>query len=248
MTWLRDWYTLLRLAGRRFRSDADYLKFQTYQGILLIEFLQKQGVTLEGRVLDLGCGNGGYSEAMNDSGAYVVSLDLRQLVAPPPVFVCGSALELPFGNDRFRFVFCASVIEHVPQPRLLLEEIERILTPGGSAYISLPPFYSPVGGHQFKPFHLLGERIAVRLSGSGCTGFAKGCSSGGFNPLYPLTIRQVRNLVREVGLEITSITTRFFPVNMARIPLLGEFLTWHVQFVVRKPHCRSRSRDLAWPE
>ena len=31
------------------------------------------------------------------------------------------------------------------------------------------------------------------------------------------------------------MTTRFVPINVARIPLLGEFMTWHVQFLVRKP-------------
>jgi len=235
MRWLSDWYTLLRLANRRFRSEADYLEFQMYQGFLLMQFLHGQDVTLEGYVLDLGCGNGGYSKTMNESGAQIVSLDLRQLSTPPPVFVRGSALELPFDDDRFRFVFCASVIEHVPRPRLLLEEIKRVLTPGGKAYVSFPPFYSPVGGHQFKPYHLLGERLAVRLSRTGCMGYATGCEASYFNPLYPLTIRRASNLMSEVGLEIVSTTTRFFPMNMANIPLLGEFVTWHVQFVVHKP-------------
>ena len=232
MGWLRDWIVLLRLSRQRFRSAAHYQRFQVYQGTLLVRFLQREKVNLRQRVLDLGCGNGGYSQALHTAGAEVVSLDRLRPESPPASFTQGNALALPFADNTFPFIFCASLIEHVPYPHLLLEEIKRVLQPNGLAYISFPPFYSPVGGHQFKPYHLLGERLAVRLSGFGGERFATCFGDWG---LYPLTIRRARQMLEETGLQIRAMSTRFSPLNVACIPLLGEFLTWHVQFIACKP-------------
>jgi SAM-dependent methyltransferase len=231
MSWIQDWITLLKLASHRLRSDADYHRFQAYQGTLLVRFLQEQKVNLNQRVLDLGCGLGGYSYALRAAGAEVISVDLFSPPTPLDLFVCANALSLPFANESFPFVFCASLIEHVPRPRLLLEEIKRVLCFGGLAYISFPPFYSPVGGHQFKPYHLLGEKWAIRLAQYKYKTFATCFGEWG---LYPLTIRKVRQMLDETGFQIINVSVRFLPFNVARIPILGEFLTWHVQFLMRK--------------
>ena len=98
--------------------------------------------------------------------------------------------------------------------------------------MGFPPFYSPAGGHQFKPFHLLGERAAIALSRQPGRTFA---AAGGGWGLYRRTIRQVRRLLDGTGLVIEDISTKFLPLSFARLPVLGEFLTWYVQFLARKP-------------
>lgn len=229
---LREWITLLRLARRRFLSDDDYRRFQAYQGRLVLDYLEKRRVNIQNaRVLDLGCGRGGYSHAMTSAGARIVSVDFKRPDTTLPTLVIGDALQLPCASNSFPLIFCASLIEHVPDPAQLLAEIKRVLTPDGFAYLSFPPFYTPVGGHQFKPYHLLGERWALRLSRYRADSFAT--CFGDFG-LYPLTIRRVRRLLAEAGLEIRHESTRFFPFNVSRIPVLGEFLTWHVQFLLCK--------------
>jgi SAM-dependent methyltransferase len=229
---IQKWITLFRLARHRFRSDADYRRFQAYQGLYIVDYLAEQGVSIQNtRGLDLGCGNGGYSVAMTDAGAHVVSIDFRKPQKIPPTFVAGNALRLPFSSNSFPLILCASLIEHVSDPSLLLAEVKRILTPNGVAYLSFPPFYTPVGGHQFKPYHLLGERWALRLSKHGADSYST--CFGDFG-LYPMTIRRARQLIVEAGLTIRHESTRFFPFTVSRIPVLGEFLTWHVQFLLGK--------------
>jgi SAM-dependent methyltransferase len=227
-----QWITLLRLARRRLRSEADYVRFQAYQARLVVDYLVERGIRLRGvRVLDLGCGYGGYSQALADDGAQVVSIDLRPPVTTLPGMAVADALQLPFAADSLPFIFCASLIEHVPEPDRLLAEIHRLLPDGGQAYLSFPPFYSPVGGHEFKPFHLFGERWALRLSRHHAPSYRDCFGDWG---LYPLSIRKARKLIATAGLVVEHESTRFAPLNLARLPWVGEFLTWHLQFILVK--------------
>ena len=48
-------------------------------------------------------------------------------------------------------------------------EIERVLKPGGWAYVSWTNWYSPWGGHDMSPYHFLGPRAGPRASTSAGT-------------------------------------------------------------------------------
>lgn len=45
---------------------------------------------------------------------------------------------LSFADNSFDLVFCNHVIEHVPDDRKALQQIQRILRPGGKAVITIP--------------------------------------------------------------------------------------------------------------
>jgi|GEM_PF-437609 len=232
-----DYLTLWQLARRRFDSGQDYQAFQQFQGRLLMADFGSKGLSFEGqKVLDMGCSWGGYGQLFVEARAEVTSIDIEAHPQVPEAvrngLVVSNALALPVQAGQFDFVFCASLIEHVSQPARLLAELYRALRPGGRCYVGFPPFYSPAGGHQFKPFHLLGERVATILVGKGRYTFA---DLGGGWGLYRVTIGQIRRLLAEVGLVIDDISTKFLPLSPARVPLLGEFLTWYVQFLAHKP-------------
>jgi SAM-dependent methyltransferase len=246
---ISDWVTLGRLAIRRLDSPEAYLQFQQFQGELLSRLLLTHHVTLQGQsVLDLACGLGGYALALRDSGARVVGVDYdppTELANIP--LLKADALQLPLASETFDVVICASLIEHVPDPARLLEEVRRILRPGGMAYLSFPPFYTPIGGHQFSPFHLFGERLALRLFSlkhfyrdrrwlrerypDTPRSFTE--AFGGWG-LYPLSIANVEALLRTAQFEIVERSTRWMPIDFSSWPILREFLTWHVQFLLRK--------------
>lgn len=233
---ISGWRTLLRLAKQRTRSSADYARFQRHQARLVVDSLQPKGVLdSPGRALDLGCAYGGYGEALLAYGFDVTSLDLNL----SPVmgecvrrsFVQADALSLPFRDVTFDLVFCASLLEHVDTPLRLLDEVRRIVVPSGWIYVSFPPWYSPVGGHQFKPYHLLGEQAALRLWRVSEENYGTVYGNWG---LYPRTIRGAKRMFAKVGLTIEHMDTRFMSINFARIPILGELLTWHVEFLLRR--------------
>jgi SAM-dependent methyltransferase len=46
---------------------------------------------------------------------------------------------LPFDESSFDYVLCAHVLEHVPDDRAAIGELYRVLRPGGTALIQVPP-------------------------------------------------------------------------------------------------------------
>lgn len=50
-------------------------------------------------------------------------------------------LNLPFDCETFDAVICAEVLEHVPDYRSALEELRRVLRPGGRLALSVPRFF-----------------------------------------------------------------------------------------------------------
>lgn len=246
-----DWKRFASLARRRAESPQAYRQFQAEQGKRILNNLERKGVRVAGNVLDLGCGLGGYSLAIRERGARVVSADfsLATLAGLPGGLhsICADARNLPFADAAFDLIFCASLIEHVPDPVGMLSEIRRALKPAGLCYLSFPPFYSPRGGHQFSPYHLLGERAATsiyRRTRAGklaawqreivTEGSAYDRAYHGFG-LHRVTIASVRRCIAQTDWELVNLDTRFSPVNTAGWPAVGEFLTWHAEFLLRKP-------------
>lgn len=98
---------------------------------------------LTGRVLDIGAADRWLQAHLNKCERYI-ALDYpatgEELYgARPDVFADGA--KLPFPDDSFDAVFCLEVLEHVPEPAMVMQEISRVLKPGGRAWISMPFLY-----------------------------------------------------------------------------------------------------------
>ena len=64
-----------------------------------------------------------------------VAIDLR----PTPVIdVIANAEQIPFGSDQFDLVICTQVLEYVREPAAVIQEIHRVLKPGGRLLLSAP--------------------------------------------------------------------------------------------------------------
>jgi SAM-dependent methyltransferase len=84
------------------------------------------------RVLDLGCGTGGYAARLAESGHQVVGADTNpeyvitaRGLGVPGVLV-GEAPALPFPHGTFDTVLLIEVLEHVSQPAALVAEAVRV--------------------------------------------------------------------------------------------------------------------------
>ena len=77
-----------------------------------------------GRTLDLGAQNGPYASHFPRR----VALDLRPASG---VHVIGDAQALGLADASFDVVLCTEVLEHVPEPQRAVDEMFRVLKPGG---------------------------------------------------------------------------------------------------------------------
>lgn len=60
------------------------------------------------------------------------------------------ATKMGFEDDRFGFVYSFSVFEHIDRPQAAVEEVARVLKPGGVCYLSLHLYTSANGHHDFR--------------------------------------------------------------------------------------------------
>ncbi len=61
---------------------------------------------------------------------------------PQRSFAEGSLVALPFPSAAFDRVLSLETLEHVPVPVQMLQEIRRVIKPGGRLVMSLPPAYA----------------------------------------------------------------------------------------------------------
>ena len=111
------------------------------EGHTLLRWL---GEDLRGlRVLDVAGGDGYWAAQARGCGARAVALDLataklkrgRQLSAPPAL-IRGDALALPFADASFDRVMSICAIEHFDDGARALDEMARVLAPGGELVMS----------------------------------------------------------------------------------------------------------------
>ncbi len=120
-------------------------------------------------VLDLGCGRGGLTVALDVGGHSVVGVDLRRrncavtrmrgrrYGSAPPVVV-SRAERLPFADASFDFIYCMELLEHVADPEALLREVKRLLAPGGACAVTVVNRLA----HRDPHYHLWGVNYLPR--------------------------------------------------------------------------------------
>ena len=71
---------------------------------------------------------------------------------PAPNLMQMDASKMSFPDASFDFVYSFSVFEHMPEPGKVVDEIVRVLRPGGVCYISLHMYTSLTGCHDLQVF------------------------------------------------------------------------------------------------
>jgi len=93
------------------------------------------------RVLDLGCGKGGYLTRFDEGSIGIeVSIPNLQFCRQRGLRVLAADLNdpLPVGDGSFPIVFCSHVMEHVDAPIQFLRECHRVLQSDGLLILGLP--------------------------------------------------------------------------------------------------------------
>jgi len=97
------------------------------------------------RVLDIGCSTGILTRHYAASFGDVVGVDIddgavewarNNRSADNIEYRVGDSMELPFADCEFDVVTCTHIYEHVPDAQRMLDEIFRVLKPGGLCYFA----------------------------------------------------------------------------------------------------------------
>jgi len=114
------------------------------------------GGDVRGRILNVGCGTGGFNLVAEEAGARAVGVDAdAEAIAicalkrekGGSAFVRAAAERLPFPAETFDLVYCFSSIEHVESVEESVAEMVRVTRRGGLVYVHTPNAWSWYEGH-----------------------------------------------------------------------------------------------------
>ena len=131
--------------------------------IEMVEKINAMGV-LNTKILDIGAGNSRYGMLPFNSKTQYWSTDLAFTNTDDPpesLDFISTADALPVASDTFDFAFNFSVLEHVTNPSKCLEEMHRVLVPGGKAFLIFPlvrpEHMAPHDYQRFTRFWIMNE-------------------------------------------------------------------------------------------
>lgn len=107
------------------------------------------------KVLEIGCGKGGFTMKMSEKCRHVVGLDLsadsikqaKKLakesgIHPNVDFVIGDAQFLPFKDATGFITVCSETLEHVPHFVKAFQELVRVTATSGYLFVTVPNYIS----------------------------------------------------------------------------------------------------------
>jgi len=193
------------------------------QAATLVELLHSDTAFPPGsRVLEAGCGVGAQTVtlAKNSPGAFILAVDVseaslaeaerqvREAGLSDVEFLQADILDLPFGPDSFDHVFVCFVLEHLPEPLVVLDKLKPLLRPGGTITVI-------EGDHGSAYFHPDSEAAQAAID---CLVELQARGGGDAligRSLYPLLV--------QAGFEEVRVSPRFVYADASRPAMVDGF-------------------------
>jgi len=137
------------LAARWWDKDSEFKPLHDINPLRLNYIKEQCGGSLKGkRILDVGCGGGILSESLALEGATVVGIDLAEAgleVAKLHLLESGLDIDYQFisaeelaesESESFDVIACLEMLEHVPDPSLIVEACSKLIKTDGRVFFS----------------------------------------------------------------------------------------------------------------
>ena len=152
--------------------------------------------------------------------------------------VVGSGMQLPFRDGCLDVCYSSNVLEHVPDPWLMADEMVRVTKPGGLVFLSYTVWFGPWGGHETAPWHFLGGACARRRYRRT---HGKEPKNKFGESLFAVTVAAgvgwARRSAARPDVELVALLPRYHPWWarwVVRVPVVRELVTWNLVVVLRK--------------
>jgi len=216
------------------------------QGVLA-DFRKRVGDPAGAEMLEIGFGSGVHVATFAAAGARMRALEVnevllglaqgllreRGLIATLSVY---DGVSVPYPDNSFDYIYSISVLEHASNPAKLLQEVARVLRPGGLCYIAFPNRWSLRETH--TGFLFVGylpraaAKAALRFLGSNAINELN---------LHFLSFFSLQRMCRRAGLRIrmereaSTRPRRFLKTTLAAVGVHYSAILKTVMVVLEKP-------------
>lgn len=143
--------TIPNLEKAALRGEPSYV-WRSGQERRLKMILSAAGNRIQGRVLENGCGVGLYLQHLAPHVGSIIGLEYdleraKEAHQRAPQLINAAAEELPLTHGSFDVILSHEVLEHVMDDRRSVEEMLRVLEPGGIIVLFVPNLGYPFETH-----------------------------------------------------------------------------------------------------
>ena len=183
------------------------------RGFYVIDTLRRYVPALNidnARVLDIGCGDAGVLIAIAEAGAETAGIELDEKSLQRAALRAeehgvrvelrsGVAEALPWGEASFDLVILDNVLEHVKDRERTLQEIHRVLRPGGFLYMVTPKPFSLYSLWNDPHYDLAGLVLLPRSAQIWYFEKVRGGGEGTYDVEVIPTRWRIRRMLRRAG-------------------------------------------------
>lgn len=111
------------------------------QALTVYRDIRKVLPSFRGRVLDVGCGQSPYRFLLNQKQTEYFGLDIADAFKfdyQNSEITAFNGEDVPFESEKFDALICTEVLEHAKNYSKLVNEMCRVLKPGGRAIVTVP--------------------------------------------------------------------------------------------------------------
>lgn len=234
---VRRMATLLRGFRNQFDDPDEFYRYLADDTVGLVGRYQPLAAQ---RVLDVGGGAGYFAEAFRRASAQSVFIEplwdeMTDIGRKLGFGIVGDGCALPIADGSVDVSFSSNVIEHVENPWRFMDELIRVVTPGGLVFVAFTNWLSPFGGHETSPWHYLGGEWSAKKYEKDL-GYPPKNRFG--TSLYSLSIAEVLHWVRnQATVELLDAFPRYYPRwarPIVRVPGVREVVTWNLAVALRR--------------
>ncbi len=136
------------------KTESNHWWF-TARRLIMVEILKSLNLSADAKILEIGCGTGGNLNILSEFGkvsAIEMDANAHEIASEKTnnsydIRVGSFPSDIPFKDEKFDLICMLDVLEHIENDTQTLIEIQKLLTPSGKIFITVPAYQWLYGVH-----------------------------------------------------------------------------------------------------